>query len=266
MSSGKINRRSFMEAMAACFTLPALSIADKLYTPTLDLNPWLCFEDSRYDLSKPWDVGGRSIATDGRRLIRVGLLDSSQADGDRIVPEFNNLPWDAFESGGWKNLPNPIYHSGDGDVSCGECLGIGWIGNTRWGKFSVRDTPESFRKAWMQDQEEYVMFSNESQMITCFNQNPEHWNNTGWHGDHMCERCNGSGWLKDGEVLVVGGSPYDLGYFNAALKFGDIEYRQEDYEPPAQRRGSSQICKLMLFRGDGFDGMIMPRWRTNPWS
>ena len=251
------NRRSFMASMAAALALPSLSIAEKIYDPKIDLNPWLCFEESRYDLSKPWDVGGGSIATDGCRLIRVGLLDSSQSDGDRVVPEFNNLPWDAFESGRWKKLPNPIYYSGAEDVSCGDCLGIGWIGNTRWGKFSVRDTPESFRKAWMED---HVMFNEASQMTTWLNNNPEHWNNTGWHGDHLCERCNGSGWLDNGEVLVVGGSPYDLGYINAALKFGDIEYRQEDYEPSGQRRGSSQICQLMLFRGDGFDGMIMPRW------
>jgi hypothetical protein len=152
MSAGNLSRRSFIGAMTAALSMPSLSIAEKLYDPKIDLNPWLCFEDSRYDLSKPWDVGGRSIATDSRRLIRVGLLDSAKADGDRVVPEFNYLPWDAFQSGGWKKLRSGVV-AGSKDVCCGECLGIGWIGNTRYVKFSVRDVPETYRKAWMEDQD-----------------------------------------------------------------------------------------------------------------
>jgi hypothetical protein len=250
-----------MASMAAALALPSLSIAEKLYDPKIDLNPWLCFEDSRYDLSKPWDVEGRSIATDGRRLIRVGLIESAKADGDRIVPQFNNLPWDAFESGGWRKLPNELTGGCD-DVSCPECLGIGWIGNTRWGTFSVRDVPEPYRKSWMEYQEEYAMHDDERSMIAWLNRNPTRWNNTGWHGDHMCQRCNGTGWLDEGEVYIVEGVPYDAGYINAAKVFGDIEYRQEDYTPAVGYKYGSDVSKLMLFRGDGFDGMIMPRWGT----
>jgi hypothetical protein len=65
---------------------------------------------------------------------------------------------------------------------------------------------------------------------------------------------------KNGEVYIVEGVPYDAGYINAAKVFGDIEYRQEDYVPSRGYKYGRDVSKLMLFRGDGFDGMIMPRW------
>lgn len=252
----KTTRRSFMQSMAAMLALPSVSTFAADYgSKTYDFSPWVCNYTCRFDLSKPFDWNGYSIATDGRKLIRVPMVGSVCGTTLRKTPNVEFLPWETFKSNGWK--PYKEHRVALDESTCEKCLGIGWIGNTEWKEFDVRTAPEIYRQRFMQN----MMWDLE---LDRYQELTEHldkklgWMHTDWVGSSLCDLCNGSGTEEDGTGILIDGSRYDGGYIAAIRRLGDFETKLEDYEIRGYS-GMTEVHKLLLFRGDGFDGVVMPR-------
>ena len=249
-------RRSFMQSFAAAFALPAISTVANCYgVRQFDFAPWVDRYTSRFDLSKPFDWNDMTIATDGRKLICVSKLSSVEVDGKRALPRVGHLPWDNFESGGWKRFecerrkPNPASNGS----TCEQCLGLGWLGNVTYGKFDPRTGPKDFLNDFVVDK--YYDIDGAMDREDVIKHLDQHgWETEGWHSDRYCEACNASGFDDEGSVCVVDGIGYDSGYIASIARFGDFEIRQEDYQTD-----NKAWHKLLLFRGHDFKGMVMPR-------
>jgi hypothetical protein len=239
--------------MVAAMSLPAVSVLDRKYVDPSRFNPWVCHHSKRFDLAKPFELAGATIATDGRRLIRFEGLQSEPMECDRNVPPLAKLPWDAFRGGRWEKVPKQSVRAID--TGCHECLGLGWIGNVEYKTFDVRETPTAYRERWIEDNLVKFECYDRVDLLNHLDENSVRWTEDAWRGDSLCEACSGKGFLDVGQAVCIEGSCYDLESINAARVFGDIEYQQQDY-----CNGSSPYtCKLLLFRGAGFEGMIMPR-------
>ncbi len=237
------------------FVIPVVSKDIDYGVRQYDFAPWVDHYSKRFDLSKPFDFNGFSIATDGRKLIRVPVMQSSELDGSRKTPDASHLPWDGFDDGGWKPFSKQRIKPKNTGTYCEQCCGIGWIGKTEWKEFDVRTTPEPYRKRYEHD----CWIDSE-----CFNQDEfskylerHGWKTTDWIGEKMCDQCVGSGWNVEGCEYQIDGQRFDSGFISAIERLGSFETRLEDYG--IKQYGEPETVKLLLFRGDGFDGMVMPR-------
>lgn len=252
-------RRSFLQSMAAMFAMPSVTtFAGDYGIRQCDFAPWVCNLSSRFDLSKPFDWDGYSIATDGRKLIRVPLVASVGTDRVRKTPEFGSLPWENLDGCGWKPYSKQRIKLDEG--VCENCLGIGWTGNPQWREFDVRLAPKVYQDRFVNYRWEDLALDS----LRCTRKHlDEHngWMTTDWHGDEFCTVCNGVGEVKHGFGRVIDGSIYDGGFVAAVERLGEFETKLEDYE--LNKWGVKEVHKLLLFRGNGFDGMMMPRTWVN---
>lgn len=253
-----VTRRGFLQSVAAAFAMPAVaSVASCYGVKQFEFAPWVDVHASRFDLSKPFDWGDMTIATDGRKLISVSKLASVEIDGTRALPNVEHLPWDCFSGGGWKRFQcqrkkSEIKACG---TSCENCLGLGWLGDVKYGKFDPRKGPSNFVNDFVFEQffdNDIDVYSDEDMRKHLDATNG--WETDGWHSDRYCEVCSASGWNEDGQVCVVDGINYDSGFIASIQRFGDFEIRQEEYAT-----SDSKTHQLLLFRGHDFRGMMMPR-------
>lgn len=248
-------RRSFLQSMAAMFALPSVAVFSADYgIKKYDFAPWVDAYSTRFDLSKPFDWNGFTIATDGRKLIRVPMVESSTADNPRKAPNVEGLPWDTFNSDGWK--PFDPYRVPMKEATCANCCGIGWVGNPEWRQFDVRTAPEVYQRRFIHETcmdlelEDYTEARMELDKRIG-------WMTTAWVGSALCDVCDGSGHDEFGFGIKIDDARYDGGYIAAIQRLGDFETKLEDYETNCY--GKMETHKLLLFRGNGFDGMVMPR-------
>jgi hypothetical protein len=244
-----------MQSMAAMFALPSVStFASDYGAKQYDFAPWVCNYSTRFNLSKPFDWNGYSIATDGRKLVRVPMVESVCGTNLQRTPNVSGLPWETFQSGGWK--PYKEHRVAQDETTCEACLGIGWIGNPEWREFDLRSAPEVYQRRILRDMMWDYELESVHEVVAELNRRVG-WMHTDWVGENMCEACNGSGTNEDGVAIEIDGCRYDAGFIAAIKKLGDFETKLEDYDNGGS--GAKSVHKLLLFRGDGFEGMVMPR-------
>ena len=228
-----MNRRSFMQSVAAAFAAPVLS---RIHLPVqyreIDWELFCDYESGYYDLTSPFSQLGCRAATDSKILL--AMPDDTYDDGPtRKLPNLSCLPWDEFETGGWSPLPAQTRSSwvDTVDMNCPECFGRGGFGNTRRCPAYADDTE------W------------DDPCQTCCR--------SGWLYDRACDACKGTGstyqWMAR-----VNGVCFDESYINRIRSIGDTDVKifEDYYQVSWQERTRSEL--LLFRRGDGTRGFLMP--------
>ena len=101
-----ITRRSFMAAVAAAMSSKML-FTPRIQSRTLpDLSPFCDPHSLRYDLSKPWNVEGLTIASNARVIVVHPDDGGGDDDSERKLPSIHVLDdlWSEFDSKGFNPL------------------------------------------------------------------------------------------------------------------------------------------------------------------
>lgn len=127
-----MNRRSFMQAIAAAFSAVASGVRPNFAAepPKIRYELFSDTQDFRWALSQPFSQDGVICATDARIIVTHPGEWSGESAGR--VPNISSLCWDEFDTGGWKELPSqslefaPQFEFG---TMCHLCMGTGRVGD-----------------------------------------------------------------------------------------------------------------------------------------
>lgn len=227
-----MQRRSFLQSLAAALATPVLGCsALRLSVPTIQWNQWVDPLAMRYNLAKPFVMNGFTYATDGRKLIRT-LGDCELVDAEKSKrPDISVLPWDLFDSGGWRDLKFSNDHCESECITCNKCCGLGRIGNDL---------------VWDDDEGDDLFWDNK----------------TGWKGGVECELCQGSGGIDCGFCYLVDGWNFDPGILQPVVNLGNVEYKLDSH--PDYASGITGFSAVMLFRCEDVQGFVAGRTARRP--
>lgn len=266
-----MQRRTFMAGLGAMFALAGVSRASvEPISKRINFNPWVDPERFRsrnsFDIGKPWEHCGKIVASDGRKLLRVHENPGVSLNEERVVPNIDFLPFDTFnQNEGWKRFNPKVHELVDRDdlpcIACVECYGLGYVGDVAFQKVDYRLQPKEIRDQYvkeMNDEELYFDLSDISQVASCIDvidKMTDGWIREQWYSDTPCPRCNRQGYLTRGTIHEVDGVYFESAFIKALTDLGEFEYQIESFD----RGDISFHGRLLLFRGNGFDGMILNR-------
>lgn len=225
-----MNRRTFMQSVAAAFASPILSrIAPVAVYREID---WSLFVDAmprksdRFDLASPFVQNGLRIATEARLLI-AAPDESGDGESRARVPDCSVLPWREFDSAGWSRLTEQtrILIDQQYPYECPSCFGKGSFGNVRQCDANHDDFEEC--------------------RLCC---------NTQFVGDYPCEECGGRGEVYQG-IAEVGGCYFEEAKLARIRTIGDVDVRIA-----RQRKEDGGMALLLFQRGDGARGFLASLW------
>jgi len=216
--------------MAAAFASTTIgTCAAKPATPQINWNQWVDPSVTRLNLANPFTLDGFTYATDGRKLIRLQCDSKNETQANLKIPNVHQLPWDSFDSGGWKSLKYDKAKAKSEFVMCCQCCGLGRIGSDL---------------AWKDNGDSDALF----------------WDGkTGWIGGTECERCTGEGWLDSDFVNTIDGYCFDPGLMQPILNLGNVEYKLETNPDCIDRSSQKEKTVAMLFRFDSGIGLLAGR-------
>jgi len=218
--------------MSAAFAATSLGVTFKTLKPLIryDLftDPWT----TRFDLNAPFGIDDMIYATDCKILISHPGRDDRGTE-DRRVPKVGNLPWNEFDSSGWKPLGSPDLvvrtdHYRDNGHCCSVCFGLGRVGSN-----VVRCPDCHGRSEWVDEDANEVFDGCEKCRV-------------GYVGGPICTHCE-RGWVNGPTIEErIIGSPrrFGTGMMARIRTLGDLEYRVVEGE------GANDETSLLLFRGD----------------
>lgn len=233
-----MSRRGFVGA-AGAFAGLALAPAWGTFQQQrreIDLQQF-CEDDcyGRYDLTKPFAQGGNVIGMNAHVLVRTTLADAPELDDERHLPNIEKLiDWNK-QPDKWLKWPRETYVGTKQKYGyiCPFCQGKGGTGNVR-----QCGTCGGDGHAWLDAADPNEFSSYEAPCPTC--------KKCGWLWDSKCSHCDGKGGSKTAcyqplsKILIAS-------HYDAMLRgLGDLEYCLH---------GENRIVR---FRGDGFDGLLMP--------
>ena len=242
-----ISRRTFVKAVSA-LAVSTIAPAWVQFKQQREINllPF-CERDihPRYDLRKPFAQGGVVIATDGRVLVRTTLADAPELNEERKLPNVAAIPfWNQEIKSPWKKWPRVRYVGTKNryGYECPRCIGIGGFGN-------VRECEPCIGTGYVP-----VFTAAECAEFDSYEKPCKDCNHSGWLFDVKCEACGGTGdskaecyQLLEGEVIAS--------IFDAKLRqLGELEYQFI----PVENEKKNYVDRIIKFRGDGFDGFLMP--------
>lgn len=229
-----MNRRGFM-ATAGAFAGLGLLPSWRAFKQRkqIDLTPF-CDEDcyGRFAIDKPFAQDGMVYATDARIMCRTTLADAPELSEGARLPGASTLPWWKETDLQWKPWPKlALFADADsyGDI-CPKCWGKGVFGN-------IRECVECRGLGEIIDKYDWSHGCKACR-------------ESGYTGDVRCDYCGGSGSTERPALQRVG-SLVVAGHYDARVRgLGEVEYAICRYEVIP--------TKLVKFRGDGFEGLLLP--------
>jgi len=237
-----MNRRSFIGAAAtfAGLTLaPAWGIFQQKRRE-IDLQEF-CAEDcwGRYDLTKPFAQGEHAIGANFHVLVRTTLAALPENEADRRLPNLDKLPQLNFQPDKWFKWPRELYVGAKGGYGglCPFCAGKGGRGNVRM----CLECEGGGYRYLVDEVDEDDDFNEKEYEIPC-----KSCLKTGWLWDSKCSHCNGKGETVAACYQPIGKAIIASHYDAKLRRLGDLEFCVVGEE------------RIVKFRGDGFDGLLMP--------
>lgn len=237
--STTINRRGFLGAAASLVGLAAVPAWGLFQQRRREIDLTQFCEDNfygRYDITKPFAQGGSVIGTDAKVLVRTTLAAQPELDDERWLPNIEKLLDWKSEPKKWLKWPKETYLGTRGRYGnqCPFCDGKGGTINVRKcgtcngdGYQPIENDPDEFN-------------TYEAPCKTC--------QKTGWLWDAKCSHCGGMGETKLACYQPIE-NIFVASHYDARLrKLGDLQFCLHgiaDYQ-------------IVRFRGDGFDGLLMP--------
>lgn len=225
-----ITRRSALKSLAA--TVAAIMVPTVRLRPAIDREALLarfCLPSdvpSRWDLHAPFLHGRLAYATDARWMARAELP-SVECDGERLLPRVEQA---------WKNAWNPTGAFRPFDLPPIDALTLGDLDGD-WGSCPECDNRRvSFGDSYPTDQ-------------TAADELPDYDPDDNTIRDVSCPRCHGRPYLGPNRAMI-GGVILDYTRLKTIAQVPNVEVA-----PAVHASITSHDC--LLFRGDGFEGILM---------
>ena len=244
-------RRTFLQA-AGAFAGLGLLPSWQAFTQRkqIDLTPF-CADDYthyRYNLTKPFSQAGMVYGTDGSICCRTTLADVPRLDGATKLPAASDLPWWEQDSR-WQQWPKQRLFT-DGykyGGKCPMCMGRGGF--------------EPLTRCVTCEGEGSIVLTNEELAAGTLDGGYEKdcpdCRGTGWQTPNRCEYCKGTGWTTRACLQRVGSLAVSGHYHAKVRALGEVEFAIVGNPRGTLYKGAVEY-PIVKFRGDGFEGLLMP--------
>ena len=213
-------RRTVLKSIAAILMAPTIRLRPEIDREAL-MRPF-CGESCRYSLEEPFQQGSLTYCTDARRIIRAELT-CPEIVGERRLPNAVRLWRNHWRNGQWIPVERPQIS----ELLMPHYQGVDGVCPKCLGRrISLGDQYPAG------DYNTFPSYDPDDNSI----------------GDTSCEQCQGRAYYGPSEV-EIGGYRFCYAMLSPMYDIPDVQIIPPRFpdEP-------------MLFRADGFEGMVMPRF------